>query len=87
MKGREERRALESAGNVVGADPVPDEEMAVRFGGPLSTLRAEAAGLLQLLICLSENHQQAPLLVFMDTGSLVLILQNITEVGEGKLQP
>ena len=63
-----------SAGYVVGADPVQDEELAVRVGSPLSTLRAEAAGLLQLLTLLIEN-QQAPLLVFMDSLVLLDILQ------------
>ncbi len=61
-----------SAGYVVGADPVPVEVLAVRVGSPLSTLRAEAAGLLQLLARLSEK-QQAPLLVFIMTDSLVLL--------------
>ncbi len=37
-----------SAGYVVGADPVPVEVLAVLVGCPLFTLRAEAAGLLQL---------------------------------------
>ena len=46
VKWRDERM---SAGYVVGADPVPVEVLAVRVGGPLSTLRAEAAGLLQLI--------------------------------------
>jgi hypothetical protein len=45
----------QSAGYVVGADPVPVEVLAVRVGGPLSTLRAEAAGSLQLLTRLSEK--------------------------------
>ena len=63
-----------SAGYVVGADPVPVEVLAVRVGGPLSTLRAEAAGLLQLLARLSEK-QQAPLLVFIDSLVLLDILQ------------
>jgi hypothetical protein len=64
-----------SAGYVVGADLVPVEVLAVRVGGPLSTLRAEAAGLLQLLLaCLSEK-QQAPLLVFIDNLVLLDILQ------------
>ena len=56
-----------SAGYVVGADPVPAEELAVRAGGPLPTLRAEAAGLPQPPIRLGEN-QQAPLLVSMPTS-------------------
>lgn len=71
VRWRDERM---SAGYVVGADPVPEKELAVRVGGPLSTLRAEAAGLLQLLTQLNEN-QQAPLLVFMDSLVLLDILQ------------
>ncbi len=67
-----------SAGYVVGADPVPVEVLAVRVGGPLSTLRAEAAGLLQLLACLSEK-QQAPLLVFIDSLVLLDILGSVGE--------
>ncbi len=63
-----------SAGYVVGADPVQVEVLAVRVGGPLSTLRAEAAGLLQLLTRLSRI-QQAPLLVFIDSLVLLDILQ------------
>jgi hypothetical protein len=46
-----------------------DEELAVRVGGPLSVLRAEAAGLLHRLVRLSENT--TPLLVFID--NLVLL--------------
>ncbi len=68
---REERT---SAGCVVGAYPVPAEELVVRVGGPLFTLRAEAAGLLQLLIRLGENQQDL-LLVFMDSLVLLVILQ------------
>ncbi len=53
------------------------EELAarVRVGCPLSTLRAEAAGLLQLRIRLSEN-QPALLLVFMDSLVLLDILRS-----------
>ena len=78
VKWRDERM---SAGYVVGADPVPVEVLAVRVGGPLSTLRAEAAGLLQLLACLSEK-QQAPLLVFIDS---LVFARHTTEVGERAL--
>ena len=45
-----------------------------RSGGPLSTLREEAAVLPQLLTGLSES-QQAPLLVFMDILVLLDTLQ------------
>jgi hypothetical protein len=40
-----------------GAGPVPDEDLAVLVGDPLSTLRAEAAGVLQLLTQLSDHLQ------------------------------
>ncbi len=64
MKWREER-----AGYAAGTGPVPDEELAVRVGGPLSVLRLEAADLLQRLARSSENTN--PLLVFID--NLVLL--------------
>ncbi len=60
----------------VDADHVPVEVLAVRVGGPLSTMRANAAGLLQLLTCLSEK-QQALLLVFIDSLVLLDILQKL----------
>jgi ribonuclease HI len=72
-----------SAGYAVGIGPVPDAELAVRVGGPLSTLRAEAAGLLQLFSLLSEN-QQAQLLVFID--SLVL-LDTLQKWGKANFNP
>jgi ribonuclease HI len=62
------------AGFAVGADPVPAAVLAVRVGGPLSSLRAEAAGLLQLLI-LRKTHP-APLLVFVDSLVMLNILQH-----------
>ena len=60
------------AGYVAGAGQVPDDEQAVRVGGPLSSLRAEAAGLLQ---CLIRQNQQAPLLGFVDSLAMLDILQ------------
>ncbi len=69
--------------NVVGADPVPVEMLSVRVGGPLYTLRAEAADLLQLLTCLSEK-QQGQLLVFID--SLVL-LDILHKLGKASINP
>jgi hypothetical protein len=60
------------AGFAVGADPVPAAVLAVRVGRPLSLLRAEAAGLLQLLI-LRKTHP-APLLVFVDSLVMLKIL-------------
>jgi len=43
------REELMGAGGVVGTDPVPDLKFSVRVGGPLATIRAEAASLLHLL--------------------------------------
>ena len=59
VKWRAERM---SPGYAVGTDAEPNEELSVRVCGPLSSLRAEAAGFLQLLTLLSEN-QQVQLLV------------------------
>jgi hypothetical protein len=64
-----------SAGYVVGTGQIPDEELAVRVGGPLSSLHAEAAGLLELLTLLGAE-QQALLLVFVDSLVLLDILQS-----------
>ncbi len=60
------------AGYAEGAGQVPDNEQAVRVGGPLSSLRAEAAGLLQ---CLTRKSQQAPLLGFVDSLAMLNTLQ------------
>ena len=68
------QNARMGAGFAVGADPVPAAVLAVRVGGPLSSLRAEAAGLLQLLI-LRKTHP-APLLVFVDSLVMLNILQH-----------
>jgi hypothetical protein len=47
----------------------------LRVGGSLSSLQAEAAGLLQLLCRLHETHP-APLLVFVDSLMLLNLLQH-----------
>ena len=47
VKWREE---LMNSGYVVVADPVPAEELVVQVGGPLSTLRVEAAGVLSTVL-------------------------------------
>ena len=60
------------AGYAVGAGQVSDDEQAVRVEGPLSSLRAEAAGLLQ---CLTRQSQQAPLLGFVDSLGMLDTLQ------------
>jgi hypothetical protein len=49
MARRAHVRMCGMARYAAGTGPVPDEELVVRVGVPLSTLRAEAAGLLQLL--------------------------------------
>jgi len=61
------------AGFAVGVDTVPTAVLAVRVGGPLSSLRAEAAGLLQLLDNLRKSHT-APLLVFVDSLVPLLVI-------------
>ena len=54
------------AGYVTGTDQEPESSFSACVGGPLSTLRAEAASLLQLLIDLS-GRLSTPLLVFVPT--------------------
>ena len=64
------------AGYVVGTDPVPLMTLSIRVGGPLATIRAEAAGLLQLVrdvALTSSNHVH--LLVFVDCLVVLDILQ------------
>ena len=64
------------AGYVVGVDPVPDMVFSARVGGPLSTARAEAASLLQLLLDVKQQHgHQTHLLVFVDCLVVLDILQ------------
>ena len=63
------------AGYAAGAGQVPDDEQAVQVGGPHSSLRAEATGLLQ---CLTRQSQQAQLLGFVDSLAMLNILQKGT---------
>ena len=59
------------AGYVIGAGQAPDVSLAYAVGGPLSSLRSEAAalhGLLEFVTC------AAPLLVITDCLSLLYIL-------------
>jgi hypothetical protein len=44
------------AGYVLGADPVPVMVFCARVGGPLSSARAEAASLLQLLLDVRQHY-------------------------------
>ncbi len=64
------------AGYVLGTDPVPIMAFSARVGGPLSTARAEAASLLQLLLDVQQHYShQAHLLVFVDCLVVLDILQ------------
>lgn len=63
------------AGYVIGSEQALESALSVRVGGPLSTLRAEAASLLQLLIDL-RGKLSTPLLVFVDSLVLLDILQS-----------
>ena len=59
---------------VTGTEREPESSFSACVGGPLSTLRAEAASLLQLLIDL-RSRSSTPLLVFVDCLVLLDILQ------------
>jgi hypothetical protein len=59
------------AGVVVGLGREPELLLTFPVGGPLSTLRSEAAGLHALL---AETPLEVPLLVFIDSLVLLLIL-------------
>ena len=61
------------AGYAVGVGPVPLLELSAPVGGPLSTLRSEAASLHALLL---KTPSTTDLLVFID--SLVLLLSGVT---------
>ena len=62
------------AGYVTGTERAVETSFSASVGGPLSTLRAEAASLLQLLRDLSDQSSN-PLLVFVDCLVLLDILQ------------
>ena len=68
---------LMGAGYAVGTKRIPSALLAIRVGGPLSSLRAEAVALLLLLHYLSTlpASAMAPLLIFVDNLTLLLILQ------------
>ena len=62
-------------GYVLGADPVPVMAFSARVSGPLSTARAEAASLPQLLLDVRPPCHQTHLLVFVDCLVVLDILQ------------
>ena len=68
---------LMGAGYAVGTERIPSAVLAIRVGGPLSSLRAEAVALLLLLhyLLTLPVSEMAPLLVFVDNLTLLLILQ------------
>jgi hypothetical protein len=65
------------AGYALGTERIPTAVFAIRVGGPLSSLRAEAVALLLLLnyLLTFPASATAPLLVFVDNLTLLLILQ------------
>ena len=67
------------AGYVTGTALETETSFSACVGGPLSTLRAEGASLLQLLLDLS-NQLSTPLLVFVDCLVLLDILQRWGQV-------
>jgi hypothetical protein len=62
----------------IGSDSTPETVLAVRVGGPLLSLRAEAVALYLLLMSLlsSPIAMMAPLLVFVDNLVLLHILDH-----------
>ena len=67
------------AGYVTGTARETETSFSASVGGPLSTLRAEGASLLQLLLDLSDGSS-TPLLVFVDCLVLLDILQRWGQV-------
>ena len=68
---------LMGAGYALGTERIPSAVLAIRVGGPLSSLRAEAVALLLLInyLLTFPASAMAPLLVFVDNLTLLLILQ------------
>ena len=63
----DEKTERMGAGYVVGVDPIPTMTLSIRVGGPLSTTRAEAASLLQLLKDVGRSRVTSfNLLIFVD---------------------
>ncbi len=64
------------AGYVLGAEPEPIMTFCARVGGPLASLRAEAASLLQLLREVRQHYNhQVHLLIFVDCLVVLDILR------------
>ena len=64
------------AGYAIGAQPVPIRVYSAPVGGPLASIRPEAASLLQILRDVAANYDsQTPLLIFVDCLVLLDILQ------------
>ena len=73
------RKECMGAGYVTGTESEVETALSARVGVPLSSLRAEAASLLQLLIDLRDRSSTA-LLVFVDSLVLLDILQRWGQV-------
>ena len=72
----DERTEHMGTGYVVGDDRVPLMILSSPVGGPLASIRSEAAGLLQLLRDIATNHgRHVRLLVFIDCLVLLDILR------------
>jgi ribonuclease HI len=72
----DERTEQMGTGYVVGDDRVPLMILSSPVGGPLASIRSEAAGLLQLLRDIATNHgRHVRLLVFIDCLVLLDILR------------
>jgi ribonuclease HI len=72
----DERTECMGAGYVVGGDVLPLLTLSSRVGGPLASVRAEAASLLQLLRDVSTKYgRSVRLLIFIDCQVLLDILR------------
>ena len=64
------------AGCAIGAQPVPIRVFSAPVGGPLASIRPEAASLLQILRDVAANYDsRIPLLIFVDCLVLLDILR------------
>ena len=72
----DERTECMGAGYVVGDAEAPLMTLSLRVGGPLASVRAEAASLLQLLLDVAGQYgRNVRLLIFMDCLVLLDILR------------
>ena len=63
------------AGYAIGDAPLPIRVLSAPVGGPLASVRAEAASLLQLLRDVAVSHgRHTPILIFVDCLVLLNIL-------------